>query len=91
MQLAWDGSTNLYVSDPYNRRVLVFSPGIGEIFPDGVRNAASLAVHAVGSIVFGGTITAGEVVDVTIDSHGIQVHRSDERHTDHHRRTASCR
>ena len=68
MQLAWDGSTNLYVSDPYNRRVLVFSPGTDEIAPNGVRNAASLAVHAVGSIVFGGTITAGEVVDVTIDS-----------------------
>ncbi len=68
MQMAWDGSTNLYVSDPYNRRVLVFSPAESEIFPDGVRNAASRNVHAVGSIIFSGTITAGEVIDVTIDS-----------------------
>ena len=44
--LAWDGET-LYVADPTNRRVLLFSPLSPDIQRDGVRNAASLNIFAV--------------------------------------------
>jgi len=63
--LAWDG-TNLYVTDPANRRVLVFTPGEFLIPINGVRNAASREIFSLGSIAIGGTVTAGDVVKVTI-------------------------
>ncbi len=65
--LAWDG-TNLYVAEPYGRRVLVFTPGENEIAPNGVRNAASLFTYALGSIGFSGTPTANDDVKITIAS-----------------------
>lgn len=49
--LAHDG-TNLYVSDTYNRRVMVFTPADFNLPLTAVRNAASLEVYAVGSIQF---------------------------------------
>jgi uncharacterized protein (TIGR03437 family) len=51
MSLAWDG-TNLYVSDPYNRRVMVFTPGDERLPYTGVRNAASQEIFAVGTVSF---------------------------------------
>jgi len=63
--LAWDG-TNLYVSDPANRRVLVFTPGEFLIPINGVRNAASREIFALGSLTLAGTITTGDIVKVTI-------------------------
>jgi len=63
--LAWDG-TNLYVSDPANRRVLVFTPGEFLIPLSGVRNAASREIFALGSLTIAGTITAGDIVKATI-------------------------
>jgi len=63
--LAWDG-TNLYVTDPANRRVLVFTPGEPLVPINGVRNAASREIFALGSLTLGGTITAGDIVKVTI-------------------------
>ena len=63
--LAWDG-TNLYVTDASNRRILVFTPEDTLVPINGVRNAASLQIFALGSITIGGTITAGDVVKVTI-------------------------
>jgi hypothetical protein len=52
--LAWDGS-NLYVTDPGNRRVLVFTPEQALIPINGVRNAASQEIFALGSVTLGGT------------------------------------
>jgi uncharacterized protein (TIGR03437 family) len=63
--LAWDGS-NLFVSDPFNRRVVVYTPAQRKIPNTGVRNAASRNVYALGSITFGGTVKAGDEVTVTI-------------------------
>lgn len=63
--LAWDGQ-NLYVADPYDRRVVIFSPQIPLIPFDGVRNAASLEVFAVGSVVFTADPTAGDKITLTI-------------------------
>lgn len=67
MSLAWDGS-NLYVSDPFDRRVLVFTPGLPVIQVNGITNAASRIVSALGSITFGGTITATDTITVTINT-----------------------
>jgi uncharacterized protein (TIGR03437 family) len=63
--LAWDG-TNLYVTDGSNRRVLVFTPAEPLVPINGVRNAASLQIFALGSITLSGTITVGDIVKVTI-------------------------
>lgn len=63
--LAWDGA-NLYVSDPYNRRVLVYTPEPMKIPITGVRNSASLNVYALGSITLSGTVKAGDQLTVTI-------------------------
>jgi uncharacterized protein (TIGR03437 family) len=77
--LAWDG-TNLYVADPYNRRVLLFSAGdtlipsafdtTASVIP--VVNWASEIVRQEGTITFtvtvGGKITAGDTATVTIAS-----------------------
>lgn len=66
LALAWDG-TNLYAADPYDRRVLVYTPGLPLVPINGITNAASLAVYAIGTVVFGGTITSGDVIKVTIN------------------------
>lgn len=65
MALAWDG-TNLYVTDPFNRRVMVFSMGEPAIPLTGVRNAASLDVAAVGSITFSGSVEEKDEVTIKI-------------------------
>src|SRR6185312_13558719 len=65
--LAWDAvNQNLYVADPTDYRILVFSPATPSVPIDGVVNAASLAVYAEGRIVFGGAITAGNTITVSI-------------------------
>ncbi len=77
--LAWDG-TNLYVTDPSNRRIMVFTEGEALIPINGVRNAASREVFALGSVAVQlrqtinqttglldtGKITADDTVTVTI-------------------------
>lgn len=65
MSLAWDG-TNLYVSDTYNRRVVVFSLHDQPLPFTAVRNLASRDVFATGSITFDGTIKEGDEVTITV-------------------------
>ena len=69
--LAWDG-TNLYVTDPYDLRVLYFSPGSPSlVLPnDSILNAASEQIHAEGYVVIGGTVTKGDGVTITIAGTG---------------------
>ena len=64
--LAWDG-TNLYVADPSNRRILVYTPETPNVPLDGVRNAASLETFATAEVDISGSIEAGDTVTVTID------------------------
>jgi uncharacterized protein (TIGR03437 family) len=71
MGLAWDGR-NLYVTDPSDRRVMVFTLGDTELPPSSVRNAASMVVFAVGSVTIGGTITANDKVTITIRGTGYE-------------------
>jgi len=63
--LAWDGA-NLYVADPLDFRVMIFTPAEPDIQVDGVVNAASLAIYAEGNILLGGTINPGDTVTLTI-------------------------
>jgi uncharacterized protein (TIGR03437 family) len=67
--VAYDG-TNLYVSDTYNRRVMVHTPGVQNIPLNGVSNAASLTIHAVGTVSILGSITANNTVTIKIGCTG---------------------
>ena len=65
--MAWDGS-NLYVSDPYNRRIMVYTPQDNTLPYQAVVNAASQQVIASGYITIGGNVKAGDVITVSIDN-----------------------
>lgn len=67
--LAWDG-TNLYVADPSNYRILVFTPGQPNVPISGIVNSASQAIYAQGTVVIGGTIQDKDTVTVTINGTG---------------------
>ncbi|HEY9141418.1 MAG TPA: hypothetical protein VIN93_11025 [Bryobacteraceae bacterium] len=62
--LAWDG-TNLYVADPYNRRINVYTPMPVTLPYQAVVNAANVSVTASGTITMGGSIHDGDVLTVT--------------------------
>ncbi len=63
--LAWDGS-NLYVADPYNRRVMVYTPSANPLSYQALVNSANTNVYSSGQITIGGTINAGDVITVTV-------------------------
>lgn len=65
--LAWDG-TNLYVSDSFNRRVVVYTPGDFFLPLTAVRNAPNPNVYSAGSFVFTGTIREGDEITLSIGS-----------------------
>lgn len=67
ISLAWDG-TNLFASDPYDRRVLVYTPGDVALPVNAITNAFSRTVFAVGTVDLAGTITANDTVTVTINA-----------------------
>jgi uncharacterized protein (TIGR03437 family) len=69
LALAWDG-TNLYISDPYDLRVVVYTPGSPNIPVTGFTNSYSLNTYAVGSVSLTGTITAGDVITIMITTPG---------------------
>ncbi len=66
MSLAWDG-TNLFVSDPFQRRVVAFSIADDELPGGIVRNAASLQTYAAGSISFSGTPKTDDEVTIKVN------------------------
>jgi uncharacterized protein (TIGR03437 family) len=63
--LAWDG-TNLYVADPFNRRVVVYTPGDLALPVTGVRNAASRDIFAIAGINFTAAPKEGDEVTIKI-------------------------
>ncbi len=69
--LAFDG-TNLYVADPYNRRVLVFTPGDQPLPGNSVVNWASEIIRQEGIVVLtvpsGGAVTASNTATISIAS-----------------------
>lgn len=65
--LALDDNNNLYVADPFVRRVLVFSPGVPMVYQEGIRNGASFAIYANGWLEWeGATTDDGQLVEVDI-------------------------
>jgi uncharacterized protein (TIGR03437 family) len=68
MALAWDG-TNLYVTDPTSRRILVFTPSLNNIPINGVRNAASREIFAFGTIGIAlNTAQANDTITISINT-----------------------
>jgi uncharacterized protein (TIGR03437 family) len=66
--LAHDG-TNLYVADPFVRRVLVFSPGDPIVAQEGIVNGASFEVKATGWVEYqDATTDSGQLI--TLDLSG---------------------
>jgi uncharacterized protein (TIGR03437 family) len=65
--LAWDG-TNLYVADPFDQRVMLFTPGENVLAPNSVLNDASLAIFQEGVVALGGGINANDTVSITINN-----------------------
>ena len=65
--LAWDGA-NLYVADPTDFRVLVFTPANPTVSTTGVVNSASRAIYAFGTVTISGTLTAGDELTITVGS-----------------------
>lgn len=63
--LAFDGQ-NLYVSDPFNRRVVIYTPGEQLVPATGVRNAASREIFAVGLLTFAGNIKENDEATIKI-------------------------
>lgn len=63
--LAWDGA-NLYVSEPYSRRIMIFTPGDLSVPYNAVKNAGSLAVYAIGTVTLAGQVKEGDEVTITI-------------------------
>ena len=63
--LAWDGE-NLYVADPTDRRILVFSPQSPDVARDGVRNAASLNIFALNVVNVTAAPKENDEVTITI-------------------------
>lgn len=72
MSMAWDG-TNLYVSDPYNRRITAYTIGASTVGYQGVRNAANLNIVATGTLAVSlssstASIQAGDTITITINT-----------------------
>ncbi len=67
--LAYDG-TNLYVADPFNHRVLVFTAGNTQLPANSVVNAASEVIRQEGVVSVSGTIKANDTVTITIAGTG---------------------
>ena len=63
--LAFDG-TNLYVADPYNRRITVYTVAPNILPYQAVVNTANTNIYATGTVTIGGTINNGDIVTVTI-------------------------
>lgn len=63
--LAFDG-TNLYVADPFNRRITVYSVAPNILPYQSVVNTANQNVYATGAVSIGGTINNGDIVTITI-------------------------
>jgi uncharacterized protein (TIGR03437 family) len=63
--MAWDGS-NLYVADTYNQRVLVYTVSEQDLPYNAVLNSFSTVIYAIDPVTIGGTIKAGDTVELTI-------------------------
>src|SRR3984957_5941820 len=63
--MAFDG-TILYVADPYNRRITVYTVAPNILPYQAVVNEFNTNIYATGTITIGGTVNNGDVITVTI-------------------------
>ena len=63
--MAYDGQ-NLYIADPFTRRILVFTPGEDWMDLDGVRNAAAITIHSRGHLEFDQALPV-DISDTPVD------------------------
>ena len=63
--LAYDGQ-NLYVADPFTRRILVFTPGEDWVELNGIRNAAAFSIRSRGHLEFDQELPV-DLADTPID------------------------
>ncbi len=63
--LAHDGE-NLYVADPFSRRILVFTPAEPLIGLEGVRNGASFSIRSTGFLEWEGSTAEDQLVTVEV-------------------------
>ena len=63
--LAYDGE-NVYVADPFARRILVFTPAEDLIMENGLRNSASFSVQATAEVIFRRLGEADQEIKVTV-------------------------
>ena len=66
--MAFDG-TNLYVSDPYNLRIMVFTPQPVNLPYQAVVNSANPNVYSRGTVSLGGNIAYQDTVTVTVGNY----------------------
>ncbi|HUQ92944.1 MAG TPA: hypothetical protein VM120_14785, partial [Bryobacteraceae bacterium] len=79
LALASDG-VNLFVSDPFRRRVMIFTPGETVVPYSGIRNLFSRDVFAVGSISFSGTIKENDEITISIGTAGVEPVKRDYKY-----------
>lgn len=65
MALAKKGK-DLYVSDTFNRRILIFTPADPKVPLTGVRNSAAFETYAVGTVTFSGNLTKDDELTLKI-------------------------
>jgi len=63
--MAFDG-TNLYVADPFNRRITVYTVSPNILPYQSIVNTANQNVYATGDVTIGGTINNGDIVTIAI-------------------------
>ena len=63
--LAYDGQ-NVYVADPFTRRILVFTRGLAMIAGEGIRNAAAVSIHSRGHLEFDQELPV-DITDTELD------------------------
>ncbi len=68
VSMAFDGS-NLYVSDPYNLRIMVFTPQPVNLPYQAVVNSANPNVYSRGTVTIGGNIAYQDTVTVTVGNY----------------------
>ena len=76
--LAWDG-LNLYVTDPFNRRILVFTMAERRVANTGVRNAASFEIFATGRVTLSGTTVDNDGNFVEDQTVTVKIEEDDNR------------
>ncbi len=79
--LAHDG-TNLYVADPFTRRILIFSEAENMIAHQGIQNGASFSVQATGFLQYTGTAAAGQTVSVELSGRSFELETADGETSD---------